>query len=204
MKQPGTPVSMETLGDRICKRLADIAQEMAVDPRPIWVNHRKELASLDEKSFRVIFDLRQDRSDALRTIENAINENTHPFVQATHGKFSFGDDFIGMFTDPGVSLITFDADNCTQSAQRYIALMVVQRFESLLEALPATGRLAPAGITVPKYYGVIESQSFEQFAYFVNGGLGKHALPEDTFPGRVYEEKSPSARNSKRGLKPGA
>lgn len=199
MKQSKTPVSMETLSDRICKRLADIAQEMAVDPRPIWVNHRKELAALTEKSFRVIFDLRQDRSDALASIESAINDNTHPFVQATHGKFSFGDDFMGMFTDPGVSLITFDTDTCTQSQQRYIALMVVQRFESLLEATPATGRLSPAGITVPKYYGVIESQSFDQLAFFLNGALGKHALPENKFPGQVYEPQTSIRRTPKPG-----
>lgn len=194
MPQNKTPVSMETLSERICKRLADIAHEMAVDKRPIWENYRKELASLDAKSFRVIFDLRKDKTNALGLIEAAVNENTHPFVQATQGKFSFGDDFISMFMDPVLSLFTFDPEHCKGSRERYIALMVVQRFESELEDSATIGRLAPAGITIPKYFGVIESMHFDNLAYFVNGALKEHALPESKFPGQVYEADEPPAR----------
>ena len=173
----------EILAGRIGKRLAGLAAEMAHDRLGAWADLKDALLTLDEDSFQVIYDLRSYNGPVLAAIEQAVNQNTNQLVRDTQGAFSFGSDFTAMF-DPGeASLITFDPEHCEDSRARYAALMVVQRFESLLQSVPAhrPGRLHPAGTFIGGHYGVIISPSFGAFAYSVNGALGKHALPEDHF-----------------------
>lgn len=67
----------QILQERICRRLAELAAEMATDNSSAWEELRTELGTLTEKSFQVIYDLKNYDGAIFPLIEEAINENTN-------------------------------------------------------------------------------------------------------------------------------
>jgi len=183
------------LSDRICKRLADIATAMANDKGIAWRDYRDCFRNLNEKSFQVIYDTRNFKDPLYRLIENAVNENTHQQVKDTQGEFFFDQDFENTDDLDGYTLITFNPEHCTDSRDRYAALMVAQRFENDVESTPSRlpGGLLPAGTRVLHMYGIISTMGFMNLATAVNPSLGKHALPED-FAKRVDFTDTPAVK----------
>ena len=161
------------------ERLDELIVDSANQPT-IYADLQDELLSLSADKFQIIYNLEDDQTGILKLIEEAVNRNTNDCVKATEGEFEFFDDYPDPIPPDVASIITFDPSTCSDSRERYAALMVIQRFTSDLESLPAKkpGRLKPAG-ALTCYYGTLMTHSFDALAYWLNGALHeKHALPE--------------------------